>query len=135
MLGVRGGYPVGVGVLAGPNWKVKPWRSPKFGIFVRGLPCALTGDEATEYLAIDPHHEEIPGNSGMSTKASDERQIPIRHDLHVRMESGNNSRASVYEEFGKDPEELILQTQEAWFRKYGSRPWIKKGVTSERNQD
>ena len=83
----------------------------------------MTGDESTEYLAVDPHPEEVPGNSGMSTKASDERQIPIRHDLHNRMETGGNSRASVYAEYDKDPEQLIRETQAAWQRRFGSRPW------------
>lgn len=104
--------------------KKRPWRCKAYGRFVASLDCALTGDEGNDYLGIDPHHEPAKGNSGTSTKASDERQIPIRHDLHVRMETGGNSRASVYAEYGKDPEELIAQTQAAWFARFQTRPWL-----------
>lgn len=108
---------------APPQWKVKPWRCKAYGLYVRTLPCALTGHRATEWMAVDPHHEERPGHSGTGTKACDSRQIPIRHDLHVLMESPGNSRAAVYARYGKDPEEIIGQTQEEWARRGNSKAW------------
>lgn len=112
--------------MAVPQWKKRPWRCKAYGKFVITLPCALTGQYANEYMGVDPHHEPEKGNSGISTKASDERQVPIIHALHVRMESQGNSRESVYAEYGKDPEQIIRDTQEAWFAKFHSRPWEDK---------
>ena len=102
------------------RFKHKPWRSEIYRQFVKSLPCALTGDENR---VIHPHHENPRGFGGKATKCGDERMIPIRGDLHRRMESPGHSRASVYEEFGKDPESIISQTQQAWIERHGTRPW------------
>ena len=106
-------------------WKVIPWRSEAYRDFVISLPCALTGHLATDYLGVDPHHEQRKGHGGKSTKACDSRMIPIRHDLHLRMETRGNSRASVYAEFGKDPEQIVAETQAAWIDRFGTTPWLE----------
>jgi hypothetical protein len=103
--------------------KDKPWRSVAYTEHVKSLKCCLTGSESTEYLAIDPHHENPKGHGGKSTKCGDERQIPVRHDIHVKMETPGNSRASIYQQYGKDPEEVIAATQAAWLAKGNKAEW------------
>lgn len=104
-------------------WKVKPARSKKYMEWIKTQPCCLTGFRATEYLGVDPHHEEQEGNSGTSTKACDSRCVPIRHDLHQRMENPGHSRASVWSEYGKSPEEEIERLKALWLQQGNKKFW------------
>lgn len=101
----------------------KPWRSKKYREYVTTLPCCLTGYRTTEYLGVDPHHQPPKGGGGKSTKVGDDRCIPIRHDLHVRMESPGHSRASVFAEYGVDPERVIDRVRAEWVRRGGRVEW------------
>lgn len=97
-----------------PQPKSRPSRSKKYQNWIVLQPCCLTGYRATEYLGVDPHHENRPGESGTSTKPCDSRCVPIRHDLHVMMESPGHSRKEVYARYGIDPEQVISKMQEKW---------------------
>ncbi len=96
------------------NFKVKPGRNKRYLKRISERPCCLTGDRATDWMGVDPHHEERPGHSGTATKACDSRAVPIRHDLHVKMETPGHSRASVFAEYGIDPEEVIKEMRLLW---------------------
>jgi hypothetical protein len=98
------------------NFKVKPARSKKYREWIAKQPCCLTGHRATEYLGVDPHHENRAGESGTSTKPCDSRCVPVRHDLHNLMESPGHSRREVWEKYSKDPEKVIQQMQEKWLQ-------------------
>lgn len=97
--------------------KSKPWRSAAYGRFVSSLPCCVTGAAGPN----DPHHENLPGDGGR--KASDERQVPLAHALHVELETPGNSRPACWAKWGVDVEEAIRQTQAAWVAKCGRREW------------
>lgn len=94
--------------------KNKPARNKKYREWIRGQPCCLTGSRATEYMGIDPHHEPESGNSGMGTKCCDSRCLPIRHDLHERMEARDSSRKIVWARHNKDPEIEIQRMRKLW---------------------
>jgi hypothetical protein len=105
------------------NFKIKPGRSRKFMDWIITQPCCLTGHRATEYLGVDPHHQNRPGESGTSTKPCDSRCVPIRHDLHVEMESPGHSRREVWERFNKDPENIIEQMKAKFLSEGGKKFW------------
>lgn len=106
-----------------PQPKQKPCRNPKYMEWVRGLSCCLTGHIANDWLANDPHHEPEPGHGGMGTKPCDSRCIPIRHDLHVLMESPGHSRKAIQGLYDVDFEAVIIKCRQLWIKQGGAMFW------------
>lgn len=104
--------------MSGPaNFKVTPWRCKAYGKFVSSLNCCISNAPGPN----DPHHENLPGDGGR--KASDERQVPLAHRLHVEMETPGNSRPAFWAKYGKDVERVIIETQSAWLAKGNKALW------------
>lgn len=97
--------------------KVKPWRNEKYRRLVASQPCCVPGCGRVD---VQCHHEQEEDQGGMGTKAGDDRGTPLccgHHDRRTR-----ESRA-VWEEWGVDPEEVIVWMQREWVRKGGKRSW------------
>lgn len=91
------------------NWKVKPWRSPKYMKWISSLECCITDAPGPN----DPHHSNEPGHGTMGGKCSDARCLPLAHWLHQEVERGE---AEFWEFWGKDPEALIAFYNAEWIR-------------------
>lgn len=100
-----------------------PGRSKKYMDWISRQPCCLTGMEANEQQSVDPHHEPVPGHGTMGGKPCDSRCVPVAHFLHCEMEDANSSRKEVWERFGIDPEEIILEMQARWEQEGGKIFW------------
>lgn len=102
-----------------PQPKTKPARCPAYLAFIRGQKCCLTGHVGE----IEAHHEPEKGNGGTATKPCDSRTVPVYWKLHRKMETPGNSRASVWAEYGKEPEAVIKSMRELWIRQGGKVFW------------
>ncbi len=106
-----------------PIPKNVPHRNKRYMEFVRSNPCCLSGHEGNPYHGIDAHHEPQPGFGTMGGKPCDSRCVPIAHLLHVKMEAPGNSRRAVWEEYGVDPEEVVIEMRERWLDTGGKKFW------------
>lgn len=96
--------------MAEPNWKEKPWRSQEYTDFISAKPCCIKKTPGPN----DPHHEQLPGHGTMGGKCGDDRQIPLRHDLHVELEAPGNSRPAFWAKYGVDPEQVVAKYNAEW---------------------
>lgn len=55
-------------------------RDPEYLEHIKEQPCIITGQRATDWLAIDPAHI---GTAGRGLKSPDSEVFPLRHDLHT----------------------------------------------------
>jgi len=63
------------------NFKVKQFRSKKYLVWVKSLPCSICGAPAD-----DAHHLIGVGNmGGMGTKASDVLVMPLCRGCHTEL--------------------------------------------------
>ena len=62
----------------------------KYLDYLRESECELTGFENSEFasVAVDPAHVGgLAGGAGKGTKCNDYEALPLRHDLHMEMDS------------------------------------------------
>ena len=103
--------------------KVKPGRSKRYMEFIREQPCCLTGMVSNDFQTVDPHHEPMPGASTVGSKACDSRCVPVAHGIHLKMHSPGNSRKSIWEHYGVDPEDVIERMRSEWIKNGGLKFW------------
>ena len=60
------------------NWKVKPYRSKAYRLFVASNNCCICGSN----YGVVPHHA---GTGGMSTKIGDDYCVPLCFYCHEEM--------------------------------------------------
>ncbi len=92
-----------------PNFKQKPWRSPRYMRWISEQDCCISEMPGPS----DPHHSNIPGHATMGGKCSDARCLPLAHWLHLEVGTGE---VAFWEKWNKDPEELILNYNAEWVR-------------------
>jgi len=63
-----------------------------YRIHLRNQPCVISGYEASEMggVAVDPSHISF-GNYARGMKANVWHCLPIRHDLHLKCDAGNQA--------------------------------------------
>lgn len=76
-----------------PHTRIKTgaFRDRKYLDHLRESKCELTGFENSEYssMAVDPAHVGgLAGGAGKGKKCNDCEALPLRHDLHMDMDSG-----------------------------------------------
>ena len=93
--------------------KRRPEKKPQYLMFIRVLPCCVTGRygvEAAHLSTADP----IYGHYGRAkgTKASDRWVLPLNPDEHRRQHSGNEM--AYWQSVGVNPHELALVLHGIW---------------------
>ena len=82
---------------------------------LRDMPCAITGQRATDYEKVDPAHI---GTAGRGLKSPDDEALPILHSVHQEMH--NKGEASVLRE--RMPDWLLIDCVQAYAREH-YRKW------------
>lgn len=99
------------------NFKVKRWECPRYRRFVSSLPCCLCQSPD----ASDPHHYQREGAGVMGGKVGDENVIPLCHTHHQMLHQYGRLK---WQDWQKDPEVVIAQTQSEWLARGNKALWL-----------
>ena len=108
-------YSVGVGELTQVE-KTHRFASIPYRRFVASYPCCHCLK-----MGSDPHHHQEPGEGCMGGKVGDDKCLPLCSRCHRDV---HDYGREVWELWGIKPLEVIAFMQDAWWNKFGTRPWI-----------